>query len=1690
MLVELILSVLAGFGSNEVARAFDLALSQFQPPTDLRAAVNEAFTLAIARLASRASTKAEKVVLEQVKAYAVALFPVGPEDAPYFPRDIMTALVKGDVEEARRGLRERIAGQLQNLPTDRVNDLEMEISSSFVSAFGETLQKDKYRSAWVGFQQIALRSLLRSLQAGSPVPDDPTHKDRAEALGLLKAAAVVPDQLAASTARILAAVDRGSAALQGERDEQAVVLRAILASVESLRQLSSGSFTNSSEVVGYRRQQHDDELVDSLVVEKTYVGRETTMQEWIERVSAGGYFLVTAPAGGGKSTFLAHCLRVLQRRNGTSPVCYHFFSAKRGTNRLDEGIACLSEQLLRSHNIIGVVRESENSLLRAILFQTLEMRHPYDLIVIVDGIDEIFNQAQMDQPFPLPAGWFPRDLGEGTSVVFAIRSMEGEHTLDGVRQWLGLPDLTHLPLPALDQQAVHDLLRQSSSTPLRSRASDAAFVKRVLKRTHGLPIYLQYLTQDLEKKDEQEWDAIVEALPPAFSDWTRIQIARAIADRPNWRDAMRYLALAKGPLANEDLLRLTELSKHRLDPEDLDAVPWPVSRWLERSGGHWSFQHPVFADVYIDSYLLNERSQEFILHLIEYCSDWKRHHSQYAMRYYAEHLHDTLKRTELYALTRDREFSEVQRKFVSNEPMLGLTTARDTLQAAADADQAVEMAEFALLSAKRFVETRAQSPLQFLRAEGLNGAQALADLQDPEKAVLWYLLLAWELVETGRIVEAHNLLGRLLRGGVPLLTGWNAEMGVYLLAELRTVDPDKLVELGTSCIGGGHRGLLCYRLAHNGRPDVARRLTVDIDDVYTRINVWLEIARATKAKQDFEVILMLAPELEGDYRQYDVLRATALSQAQAGYFAQAVQTVARISSRLERARVLISLARDRVEADDVGAARPLLTRAMRLAVRYTRHWPYESGEWEQIKPYIVDIWLQAGDWRGAFAAARKIYSIPHRDEVLCKVVVEQTKDDRLDAALHTASQIAGSFDRLNALLSIAGWQASQGLHESARACRLHALQLAAHIESLSYQAIALAQIAEICFEMNDALEAVTVLAEAIAVARGVRDPHSRSESLVEIARVLQKVGNTNAALEIVQEIESGDLQDKALGVIAYGQAERGEEELALATALRIKEADWKEWLWNSIIARHLQADDIRGALEVSEQTQSDATIVATIKDIMLRLVNGWQAKDAQSIIDAAIAIAQRRQNQSAGLEILLPVAQAESRVSGLGRARDIVESALQIAQRWDVASARLHQIYALLDTSEAQANLGATEASRDTLAVACELAEGIDENAPSSPKWRIAAIQCMTGDIPLAMGRLGLPPRAIANAEYDEALSDLVYYCAQLGHMATASTITDAVSSPSFKALALAGIAWQHLSCGQFGTLSTVANQIAELNLAEFEIPPALLDGSDDGDFEQVLKQRAESQMPIAFLAYLAGKFDIGRAELADAQATTEQIASDYIRARLEQDFVQVLVAFERDKALQLAKQIEDDEPRIEACCLVALAQWHANETAAAAETVLSELARFDPQKGARVVWSNVELLTRLAQTLAQIGRMERAQEAFSAAKALITDSEEDAKAHALSILGRAQVLAGFFEQAMRTSEEIHVKRVQYVPPIAEAFIDKADKVHFKQLLVSSTSDPDTLYRLCGLLARMYPENATQIGDLLRREILAFPRGD
>jgi tetratricopeptide (TPR) repeat protein len=653
---------------------------------------------------------------------------------------------------------------------------------------------------------------------------------------------------------------------------------------------------------------------------QAFVPREGALQQlenWLTRES--GVAILHAPAGYGKTTFLANLVKA-SREAGDTRVVYHFFSKDPDLGGYATSLGNALAHLLGQVAAITDSSQSREGLYASAVdpdsrraqlentIQELKLAEGERLLIVLDGLDEADETLHPPLRKPLPAGVF---------VVVSGRWDGAGNPPDYLQHWLEIADEI-IPIDAMSASEIAQWLQQAGDGELRAYADDDAFVQQILEKTDGLPLFLDFLLDDLLQaaKQSQNVRQVLHQTPTGFSNYVRQQfrqLAASVGQQPAVRTLFGILSVSKGALREDEIAKLTGLSGW-----DLAALPSQATRWW-RIGGEdgkrtYSFAHPLLAVEFAK--VLGSEAERARQSLLAWCAEWQTHKSPYALRHYAEHLREAKQVDALYALARDEAFAQAQREGIPHDPDLPRQTAALALQAAIETEDAPMMVEMLLLHARR-VET-VESPLDALRAGNPQRALKLAERilreQNYQIGTLWLLLLAWasSMGENGAAF-AVQCLNRIrdwwhANRPKPLSDNW-APVVVKVLLQLQCAQAAEMaIILQDEAKADLVRGLLESGLCPlDERVEQALEAAERIEDADWRSRAYGAVAEALaqaeqieQAQEAFQQALAAAERIEYAYWRSEAYGAVALALAQAGQIEQAQEAFQQALAAAER----------------------------------------------------------------------------------------------------------------------------------------------------------------------------------------------------------------------------------------------------------------------------------------------------------------------------------------------------------------------------------------------------------------------------------------------------------------------------------------------------------------------------------------------------------------------------------------------------------------------------------------------------------------------------------------------------------------------------------------------------------------------------------------------------------------------
>lgn len=855
--------------------------------------------------------------------------------------------------------------------------------------------------------------------------------------------------------------------------------------------------------------------------------------------------------------------------------------------------------------------------------------------------------------------------------------------------------------------------------------------------------------------------------------------------------------------------------------------------------------------------------------------------------------------------------------------------------------------------------------------------------------------------------------------------------------------------------------------------------------------------------------LLLARDIAQNFA-VEILRAEALSNvaaafARGGDFSAALATAQTIADEEPRTKVLVQIAELQAKVGDREAARNTFVLAREAAQKF------------QYKPLVF-----------AFSGVKSMtppdQQRKNADETLRRQISLLTAIARAQAqvgefteAKETVQKIADKSKRAELLSEIAEQQAKRGDQEAARITFQAARATANNIglitigaapralqvrisndpdraRSLAHIAIAQAQVGE--------------LQEARATALRINLEQERKNALKSIAQAQKQLGAFAAARETAELIKNEDSRYEVLREIMSAQAQAGDFEGALAIARSITNRTYRTSAFQLLIALRERATDAAARSEAQtiadelaelvKQGQALPPVVPATKMIN-REVSWWDQGRMQmqaghlhaARTDFAAAINPQLREKEDWPQVKALQAVTLAKVYTQSQRREFIP-ALETARRIHNFE-DLHEALKILAVALAQA--GDIEAAEFILQAGAEflfqapLPSFLQQAVRAQIEIYKARSEARTTTLVYeeASALITFSPVSSVMAELKKRLLPTT------GEDPTLLTISQDSAKPYQTWQGLTTLAVIQAYTGKFSAAFDAVGKISELEhlvlvlkavlaiLAQVEQQEIAREGFSDafvvaqdlGNMGAEAEWHAEEALlAIAITQAWAGLID-------DARQTAQEIHDSWYEASA---LKAVALAQARAglfaQAVETASTIEEEQYRTEVLDFLAGRQIARTEDLSgrtgfdsAVENrwgFLGEIDYYAARSGLEV-----QSLTLIGSAQAAAGDQQRAQHTLAAAfNSAWRIEKETERAEALTAVAIAQIRAGFSQEAIQTTDSILVARNQHLLSIAEAFANQGDREHFKQLLVPCAYYADAVPRLCGLLARGYPEQA------------------
>jgi tetratricopeptide (TPR) repeat protein len=1339
-----------------------------------------------------------------------------------------------------------------------------------------------------------------------------------------------------------------------------------------------------------------------------FVGRKEAMERLNRFIAANpnGVAIVYAPAGYGKTTFLAHWIRQVEEAGGWLPgdgetrvaIVRHFFSPTMHLSPSpSHAFAHLLAQLTRlSDQPIPIPdRDDERwSALRNFLAD-LKLPEGVKLVIVLDGLDDAEGEVEPFIPSQIPEGLF--------AVVSGRWDGEGELP-NYLKEWAKFTEF--IPLKALSEEELREWLRTAGEGELAQFAENDDFVRMLREKTDGLPLFVRYLMDDLLQavKEGRSPEQVLERTPKGFSEYVKEQFKQLVGlvrKEEGIRNLFALLTVAKGALRQDEAEELTGLSTW-----DFEDLPHPVTRWFsigrDEEQRTYAFAHPLLAEEFRRH--LGREAERMEAKLLQWCAGWPARPSPYILRHYADHLHEKGDPA-LFRLALDPAFAEAQARHLPDEPHLPLRAVRLALEMAIRSEDAPRMAALLIEHARRAggEETPLQAWRRGHRERALRMATEILFERDPRLGTLWSLLLAWAAESEGEGEWARRILeaARKRWEGAKLekLKDWQGVLAAFWLGELGAVEG--AAEAAGLMLDDAHKGEVAAGWASRGLFDRALNVAEGIQEARERAEALGAIAEAMartgmiqQAQEAFHQALRTAEAIERARGRAWALMAIAEAMARAGMWEQALRTAEAIEEEtLMRAWALRAIAEAMARAGMWEQAlrtaeaieEETLMRAW--ALRAIAEAMARAGMWEQALRTAEAI-------KGAWERARALGVIA---EAMASAGMTQQAQEAFHQALRTAEAIEWAWERASALMAIAEAMASAGMTQQAQEAFHQALQTAKAIEGARERAEALGAIAKAMARAGMTQRAQEAFHQALQTAEAIKGAWERASALRAIAEAMARAGMWEQALRTAEAIEEETLMRAwALRAIAEAMARAGMWEQALRTAEAIKGA-WERARALGVIAEAMASAGMTQQA-LWEQALRTAEAIEWARERADALGVIVEAMASAGMWEQALRTAEAIEEPREWAEALRAIAEAMASAGMTQQAQEAFHQALQTAEAIERARERAEALRAI---AEAMASAGMTQQAQEAFHQALQTAEAI------KGAWERASALMAIAE---AMARAGMTQQAqeafhqaLRTAEAIKGAWERAWALGAIAEAMASAGMTQQAQEAFHQALRTAEAIEEARERAE--ALRAIAKAMARAGMWEQALRTA-----------EAIKEAGERAEALRAIAKAMASAEMWEQALRTAEAIKE--AGE--RAEALRAIAKAMASAEMwEQALRTAEAIKEAGERAEALRAIAEAMARAGMWEQALRTA-------EAIKGA---WERAEALRAIAEAMARTGMWEQA---LRTAEAIEWAWK---RAEALRAIAEAMARAGMWEQALRTAEAIEWarERAEALRAIAEA---------------------------------------------------------
>lgn len=384
-------------------------------------------------------------------------------------------------------------------------------------------------------------------------------------------------------------------------------------------------------------------VFDPLIANRTAIfgGRDSAFEQIGRFIhnNAGGYLVITAPAGFGKTALMAALIS-----RTPEAFAYHFFTSLYGETSLSEldFLKNVVEQMAEWHGYKELLPGGLQDL-RALYWRFIEEPLNRTQVLVLDGLDEV--ESWKISPY------LTRSLPQNLHFILTVRDV-GQNWAAEFK--LPKEQIDHLPLIGLERNDIVRVMRAAGEHAAQM-VQDPEFVSEVMQVASyqgdqllgADPFYVRLLVEDIVAGGitKENIAAQPKGLDEYLDRWW--QGVKGKAGETPVKDLLGSLTAALGSIQRKELEEINPSLTDDWYTDFFEEILSSVRRYVmgnEKQG--YSLAHPR-----LRQYMLRRiRIGAYQDKILDYCARWNENKSEYALAHYAEHLANAGQKDALYAL--------------------------------------------------------------------------------------------------------------------------------------------------------------------------------------------------------------------------------------------------------------------------------------------------------------------------------------------------------------------------------------------------------------------------------------------------------------------------------------------------------------------------------------------------------------------------------------------------------------------------------------------------------------------------------------------------------------------------------------------------------------------------------------------------------------------------------------------------------------------------------------------------------------------------------------------------------------------------------------------------------------------------------------------------------------------------------